>query len=397
MMDNWNIHLMEWHFEDTIQWRRYLHMNPELSYQEKETSAFIAQKLLEFGIDVKTGIGGYGVVGTIYNGEGPIVALRADMDALPIQDEKACEYRSTVMDVMHACGHDGHVASLLSAARLLNQHRDKWKGELRFIFQPAEEVSPGGAQAMIKEGVLKGVDAIYGVHLWAPLKLGQIATREGAMMAAVDDFNLTIYGRGGHGGIPNACIDTVVIGAAIVQQLQSIVSRNVSPLEPAVITVGSIQAGSTQNVIADRAVLKGTIRSFNPEVRELLRARLETMVEHMCAMYGATFQLDYKVGYPAVVNPAAEADRVERVVRETFGEEYVAATEMMMPAEDFSYYLNEIPGCFVFVGAGNDEGAKYPHHHPRFDIEEQAMLHASKLLVALALDVLSSGNIATTK
>lgn len=389
-MDNWSIHQDEWNFEDTIQWRRYLHMHPELSYQEKETSAFIAQKLVEFGWNVKRNVGGYGVVGTIHNGEGPVVALRADMDALPIQDEKECEYRSTVDNVMHACGHDGHVASLLSTARMLAKHKEKWSGEIRLIFQPAEEVSPGGAQAMIKEGVLEGVSAIYGVHLWSPLETGKIATRAGAMMAAVDDFSLTIHGKGGHGGIPNACVDTVVIGAAIVQQLQTIVSRNVSPLDPAVITVGSLQAGSTQNVIADRAILKGTVRSFHPEVRKFLRERLETMIEHICAMHGATYQLDYKVGYPAVVNPAEEAERVERVGKEIFGEEAVASTDMMMPAEDFSYYLKEVPGCFVFVGAGNREAAQFPHHHPRFDIEEISMQYASKLLLVLALDALNT-------
>lgn len=375
-------------YEETVAWRRHLHRHPEVSYEERQTALFVAEKLESFGLEVTAGVGGHGVVGSLKNGAGPVVALRADMDALAIQDEKACEYASTVPGVMHACGHDAHTATLLSVARAMAEHREEWSGEVRFVFQPAEEVSPGGAQAMIKEGALQGVDRMYGVHLWTPIPSGMVAVRPGPMMAAVDDFFLTVYGRGGHGGMPHLCTDAVVIGAQLVQQWQTIVSRSVSPLQPAVVSVGALQAGSTQNVIADRAVLKGTIRSFDPAARELLRERFETILQHTCAMHGAEYELEYRVGYPALVNHESEAERVRRVAAGCFGAERVQEADMLMPAEDFAYYMKEVPGCFVLVGAGNREAASYPHHHPRFDIDEPAMLTAGELLAGLACDAL---------
>lgn len=375
-------------YEETVAWRRHLHRHPEVSYEERQTALFVAEKLESFGLEVTAGVGGHGVVGSLKNGAGPVVALRADMDALAIQDEKACEYASTVPGVMHACGHDAHTATLLSVARAMAEHREEWSGEVRFVFQPAEEVSPGGAQAMIKEGALQGVDRMYGVHLWTPIPSGMVAVRPGPMMAAVDDFFLTVYGRGGHGGMPHLCTDAVVIGAQLVQQWQTIVSRSVSPLQPAVVSVGALQAGSTQNVIADRAVLKGTIRSFDPAARELLRERFETILQHTCAMHGAEYELEYRVGYPALVNHESEAERVRRVAAGCFGAERVQEADMLMPAEDFAYYMKEVPGCFVLVGAGNGEAASYPHHHPRFDIDEPAMLTAGELLAGLACDAL---------
>lgn len=375
-------------YEETVAWRRHLHRHPEVSYEERQTALFVAEKLESFGLEVTAGVGGHGVVGSLKNGAGPVVALRADMDALAIQDEKACEYASTVPGVMHACGHDAHTATLLSVARAMAEHREEWSGEVRFVFQPAEEVSPGGAQAMIKEGTLQGVDRMYGVHLWTPIPSGMVAVRPGPMMAAVDDFFLTVYGRGGHGGMPHLCTDAVVIGAQLVQQWQTIVSRSVSPLQPAVVSVGALQAGSTQNVIADRAVLKGTIRSFDPAARELLRERFETILQHTCAMHGAEYELEYRVGYPALVNHESEAERVRRVAAGCFGAERVQEADMLMPAEDFAYYMKEVTGCFVLVGAGNGEAASYPHHHPRFDIDEPAMLTAGELLAGLACDAL---------
>ena len=374
--------------EQTIAWRRYMHQNPELSYEESKTAAFVAEQLRSFGIEVETGIGGNGVIGRIRNGDGAVVALRADMDALPIQDEKQCEHRSQVAGVMHACGHDGHTATLLSVAKVLSEHRSRWSGEIRLLFQPAEEVSPGGAQAMIRDGALEGVERIYGVHLWTPIPTGIIATRQGPMMAAVDDFRLTIAGKGGHGGMPHLCTDAVLIGASLVQQLQSIVSRNVSPLQPAVLSIGSIQAGTTQNVIAERAELKGTLRSFDPDVRQLLRQRFERIVELTCAMHEAEYDLEFRVGYPALVNDNSEAERVFRIAAEVVGQDCVREAEMMMPAEDFAYYVKQIPGCFVLVGAGNEDYARYPHHHPKFDFDESAMLLAGQMLIGLAMDAL---------
>lgn len=392
IMKDWWLRTEDWKFDEMVQWRRYLHMHPELSYEEKETSNFIAQKLEEFGIPVTRHVGGHGLVGVIRSGSGsgPVIALRADIDALAIQDEKQCEYRSTVPGVMHACGHDGHTAGLLGVARMLMSHRDQWQGEIRLLFQPAEEVSPGGAQAMIDAGALDGVDAVYGIHLWAPIPVGTVATRPGPMMASVDDFFLTIYGKGGHGGMPHQCTDAVVIGAALVQQLQTIVSRNVSPLDTAVISVGSLQAGTTQNVIADRAVLKGTVRAFTQEVRLLLQERIEQMIKYTCAMYNAEYELEYRIGYPTLVNDEHEAARMLRVAEANFGKEQVAVADMIMPAEDFAYYGSKVPACFAFVGAGNDQYAKYSHHHPLFDIDEKAMLQAGQWLIATAMDALSA-------
>lgn len=389
IMKDWWLQTEEWDYDEMVKWRRHLHMHPELSYEEKETSNFIAGKLEELGISVTRNVGGHGVVGVIRSGSGPVVALRADMDALAIQDEKQCEYRSTVPGVMHACGHDAHTAGLLGVARMLMKHRDKWHGEIRLLFQPAEEVSPGGAIAMIEAGVLDGVDAVYGIHLWTPLPFGTVATRPGPMMASVDDFFLTIYGKGGHGGMPHQCIDAVVIGASLVQQFQTIVSRNVSPLDTAVISIGSLQAGTTQNVIADRAIIKGTVRAFTPEVRRLLQERIERMIKCTCEMYQAEYELEYRIGYPTLVNDEHEAARMLRAAESSFGSEHVAIADMIMPAEDFSYYGDVAPACFGFVGAGNDQYASYSHHHPMFDIDERSMLYAGQWLIASAMNALN--------
>ncbi|MGZ9587016.1 amidohydrolase [Paenibacillus marinisediminis] len=398
-MVKWWLQTDEWKFDEMVEWRRHLHMHPEVSYEEERTARFIAEKLEQFGIPVTRNVGGHGVVGVIRStlGEGPTVALRADFDALAIQDEKTCEYRSTVPGVMHACGHDGHTAGLLGAARMLMNNRDKWRGEIRLLFQPAEEISPGGAQAMIREHALEGVQAVYGIHLWTPIQTGTIATRPGPIMASVDDFFLTIYGKGGHGGMPHVCTDAVIIGASLVQQFQTIVSRNVSPLDSAVVSIGTLQAGSTQNVIADRAIIKGTVRAFQPHVRTLLQERIEQMIKHTCAMYNAEYELEYRIGYPTLVNDELEAERMMKAATESFGSHAIEESEMIMPAEDFAYYAEKLPACFAFVGAGNDQQAKYPHHHPMFDIDEHAMLQAGQLLIATAMDALVHLNVPVSK
>ncbi|EFM12931.1 amidohydrolase [Paenibacillus curdlanolyticus YK9] len=373
-------------YADMVEWRRYLHRHPELSFREKQTSSWIGEKLRSFGCDVREGVGGYGVVAEL-SGEqaGPCVALRADIDALPIQDAKSCDYASTVPGVMHACGHDAHTATMLGIVRSYAVNRSQWKGTRRFLFQPAEELCPGGALPMIKDGVLDGVDAIYGVHLWTPLPYGKVASRGGPFMAAPDEFTIEVTGKGGHGGLPHQTIDAVVVGASLVQALQTIVSRNVDPTDPAVVTVGAFQAGSTGNVIAERAVLHGTVRTFRHEVRAGIRTRMETIVQHIAAMFGAQISLDYREGYPAVVNDAGEAERFDSVAKHLFGDEAVQHSGLIMAGEDFSYYLQRVPGCFMFVGAGNEAcGAVYPHHHPRFDIDERAMLHAARLLIGVA-------------
>jgi amidohydrolase len=372
-------------YPDMQQWRRHLHRHPELSYREAETAAFVAGLLRSWGIEPTVNVGGHGVTADIAGGKpGPTVALRADMDALPIQDEKTCAYRSTVDGVMHACGHDGHTATLLAIARTLQEHRADLPGRVRLIFQPAEEISPGGAKPMIEAGVLEGVDVIYGVHLWTPLPVGTCATRPGPFMAAADEFLIRIEGKGGHGGLPHETVDSVVIASHLVVNVQSIVSRNVNPVEPAVISVGSVHAGTGFNVIAESAVLNGTVRSFSEDVRALLHRRLGETAQQTAAMFGATAVMETKWGYPVVRNHPDEAARFFATAERLFDPGKVLESPPIMAGEDFAYYLQQVPGVFMFVGAGNaEQGIVYPHHHPRFDIDEAAMRHAGRLLLAM--------------
>lgn len=379
-------------YPEMVAWRRYLHRHPELSYQEVRTAGWVAEKLESFGVKVTRNVGGHGVVGDVEGGRpGPRVALRADMDALPIQDEKSCDYASAVPGVMHACGHDGHMAALLAAAKLLSESRDSWPGSVRFIFQPAEEVSPGGALPMIRAGVLDGVDAIYGVHLWTPFPAGAIYTRSGALMAAADEFVIDIIGKGGHGGLPHETVDSIMVGAHLVVNLQSIVSRNLNPVEPGVISVGTFHAGTGFNVIADKTQISGTVRTFSAELRVQIQERIGKVLADTCSMFGASCSLDYKLGYPPVVNHPGEAQRVMRVGQAVFGADSVKEAPLIMAGEDFAYYLEHVPGAFVFVGAGNQErGITAPHHHPAFDVDESALLKAAGLLASLALERLNA-------
>lgn len=374
-------------YGEMVEWRRYLHRHPELSFQEFKTSSWIAEKLEAWGLEVTRGVAGTGIVARLRGGRpGRTIALRADIDALPIQDEKTCEYASTVPGVMHACGHDGHTAELLAVARYYSLHREETAGTRVFLFQPAEEVLPGGAVGMIAAGALVGVDAVYGVHLWSPFPYGVVATRPGPLMASPDEFEAEILGRGGHGGLPHQSADAIVAGAHLVVALQTIVSRNVDPLESAVVSVGRLSAGGARNVIADRCQVEGTVRTFTPEARALVRQRLEEVARHIGAMHGTEARMTYFEGYPPVVNDAAEAERFFKVASELLEPGEARRCDPIMAGEDFSYYLRERPGCFFFVGAGREDGTSAPHHHPRFDIDERAMLTAARLLVGIADD-----------
>jgi amidohydrolase len=377
-------------FPEMIQWRRFLHQHPELSYQEVNTAAFVAGHLQKLGLQVQTGIGGHGVIGVL-QGElaGPTVALRADMDALPIQDAKTNEYASQVDGVMHACGHDAHTATLLGLAYIFSSVRSKLAGTIKFIFQPAEEISPGGALPLIQQGALEGVDVIYGVHLWTPLPVGKVYCKAGPMMAAADEFMIVVHGKGGHGGLPHETIDSVLVGCQLVNNLQSIVSRNIDPTVPAVVSVGSIHAGSSFNVIAEHCSLSGTVRTFNSAIRDNINKRIEEICHSTSAAYGARCDYEYKVGYPPVINHVKEADRFFKVGNEIFGHEQTQEIPLIMAGEDFSYYLEQVPGCFMFVGAGNpDQGVWAPHHHPNFDVDEEAMRNAALLMSGMVLDYL---------
>jgi amidohydrolase len=358
-------------------WRRRLHQYPELGFREHLTASFVHQRLKEWGIAHETEIAGTGIVATL-SGEapGPVLAIRADMDALPILEENLVPYRSQHDGVMHACGHDGHTAIALGTAYYLSHHPHTFRGTVKIIFQPAEE-GPGGAAPMIEAGVLRHptVDAIIGLHLWNNLPLGTVGVRGGPLMAAVELFDCQIQGKGGHGALPQQTVDSIVVAAQVVTALQTIVARSVNPLDAAVVTVGSFHAGHAHNVIADTATLSGTVRYFNPALAELIPQRFEQILTGVCQSYGASYALNYRKLYPPVVNDEAIAALVRSVA-----ETVVATPTGLVPdcqtmgGEDMSYFLQEVPGCYFFLGSANPAlGLDYPHHHPRFDFDETSL------------------------
>ncbi|AFY32405.1 M20 family metallopeptidase [Calothrix sp. PCC 7507] len=362
-----------------VEWRRRLHQQPELGFQEKLTAELISQKLQEWGIEHQTGVAHTGIVaiikGTRLSSE-KVLAIRADMDALPIQELNEVEYRSQRDGLMHACGHDGHTAIALGTAYYLQQHRQDFGGTVKIIFQPAEE-GPGGAKPMIEAGVLKNpdVDAIIGLHLWNNLPLGTVGVRSGALMAAVESFNCKILGKGGHGAMPHQTIDAVVVAAQVVTALQSIVARNVNPIDSAVVTVGELHAGSKRNVIADSARMSGTVRYFNPNFKGFFQQRVEQVIAGICQSYGAKYDLEYWSLYPPVINDATVAELVRSVAEEVIETPMGVVPECQtMAAEDMSYFLEAVPGCYFFLGSANPaKNLAYPHHHPRFDFDETAL------------------------
>ncbi|MFG0213586.1 M20 family metallopeptidase [Brevibacillus porteri] len=376
-----------------ISWRRHLHQHPELSFQEEKTPALIAEILRGLHFDeVRTAVGGRGVIGVLRGGRpGKVVALRADFDALPIQDQKEVPYKSTVPGVMHACGHDAHTSQLLGLASVLAAHREQFAGEIRFVFQHAEEENPGGAIQMVQDGAVEGVNAIFGVHLWSMFPVGKVYISAGPLMANTDDFSIEIKGRGGHGAVPEETVDSIVIGSQIVGHLQTIASRNVSPLESVVVTVGTFHGGDSTNIIADSCRLTGTVRTFLPDVRDRAEQRLTEIAEGTAAMMGGSATVVYDRGYPAVINHEKETAIAQEAAIAAFGAGRVESMKPLMGGEDFSYYLEKVPGAYLFVGAGNSEKlATYPHHHPRFDIDEDAMLIAGELLGRTALHYLET-------
>lgn len=371
-------------YHSVVDWRRYIHQCPELSFQEEKTAQYIQEKLLSFGLEVKTNIGGHGVLGILQGAhQGKTIALRADFDALPIHDEKDASYKSQTPGVMHACGHDGHTAALLGTAKVLSQFREKIKGRIVFIFQPAEEIPPGGAKFMIEDGALEDVDYVFGAHLDSQKPLGKISLGEGYQMAAVDKFSIHIQGKGGHAARPQDSVDSIVIGSEIVNALQKIVSRGVSPLESAVVSIGVFQSGSAFNVIADKAVLEGTVRTFDREIRKQVEKQFRTILDGITAAYGASYTLDYLNGYPALYNHPAETRTARELFIEEFSEENITSLEPSMGAEDFSYYLLEKPGTYFKVGSQTGEETSYPHHHPKFDFDERALITLQKAFVKI--------------
>lgn len=357
--------------------RRHLHMHPELGFEEHGTSKFIADRLRSLGIEVRAGVAGTGVVGLIRGAKpGKTVLLRADIDALPIDEQNDVPYRSTKPGVMHACGHDGHTAILLGVAQQLIDRRSKLAGTVKLIFQPCEERPPGGATKMIAEGVMDDptVDAVFGLHLSQELPVGTVAARPGPIMAAADMFRLDITGKGGHAARPHECVDAGLVAAQVMVALHAIVAREVNPIEPAVITVGQIQAGSAPNVIPDAALLRGTVRAFDQTLRERLAKRVEEVAVGVAAAMRAECKVTYDWGYPAVVNEESSTRFVQEVAQEVVGPERLVGRQPSMGGEDFAYFLQKAPGCFFNVRTRNEErGLIWGHHHPRYDIDEAAL------------------------
>jgi amidohydrolase len=374
--------------EQVVGWRRHLHRHPELNFHERETAAFVAETLAGFGdaLEVERPAEN-SVVARLATGQaGPVVALRADIDALPIDEQSGVEFASERPGVMHACGHDAHTAMLLGAARLLAEARDRLPGgEIRFVFQPAEELAPGGARDLVAAGVVDGADLVYGCHVWTSLEAGRVAAMPGPFMAAADFFTLAISGRGGHGGMPHQATDTVAIAAQVVSNLQHIAARRIDPLEAAVVTIASFHAGDAPNVIPGRAELAGTARSFSPDVRDRLPELIEDVVRGITSAHGADYELDYQLGYEPVVND----DRATALVRAAIEPDAMAELPPIMGGDDFSAYLAKAPGCYEFVGARSEEaGAVHPHHHPCFRIDERALPVGVRLHVDVAVSAL---------
>jgi len=373
---------IEAHFDEMVAIRRHLHMHPELSFQEQETANYIIEYYQKLGVPVEPNVSGYGLIARIKGSKpGKRIALRADFDALPIQDEKNVPYKSTVPGVMHACGHDGHTATLLIVGKLLWEMRDDLAGEYVLIHQHAEEADPGGAIGMVQAGALDGVDAIFGTHLSSNHPTGMIGYRVGPLMAAVDSFELKIQGQGGHGAHPHQTKDAIVIGSQLVMNLQQLVARRVAPTESAVLTVGSFVASNADNIIADTAYLNGTIRTFDKDVRATMEREFRRVVQGTEIAHDCTIELEYRKGYPAIVNHEKETLFVRDVAQGICDVVEIPAT---MGGEDFAYYLEEKPGTFFFTGAEPVEYA--PHHHPKFDIDEKGMLVAAKVMLIAALE-----------
>ncbi|HEY3381915.1 MAG TPA: amidohydrolase [Vicinamibacterales bacterium] len=371
-----------------VDWRRDFHRHPELAFQEHRTSAVIRTFLEGCGIDVRA-CGGTGLRGVLTGGmPGPTVALRADMDGLPVAEENEHDYRSATPGTMHACGHDGHMAILMGAATTLAAHRASLAGTVVFLFQPSEENPPGGARRMIDEGALEGVDRVFGLHLWQPLPTGLVGLCKGAMMAQSDTFEVVITGRGGHASQPHLTIDPVLVASHIVVAAQSIASRSVDPLQAVVVSFTTVHGGTVHNIIPNTVTLTGTVRTLDLAVQRLARQRLQEVCERTAQVFGATAAFTYVEGYPPLVNDGRMVDLVGRVALREFGDQQVATMLPVMGGEDFAYYLQHVQGAFVMLGTGTDR--PYPHHNARFDLDERVLPIGVSLMTRVALEMLAT-------
>jgi len=361
--------------DEMTEWRRDIHQRPELKFEENCTADLVAAKLKEFGIEIHRGLAKTGVVGTINNGDGPSIGLRADMDALPLEENNTFKHTSRNPGKMHACGHDGHTAMLLGAAKHLASSKN-FKGTVNFIFQPAEE-GGGGGELMIKEGLFEmfPVDSVYGLHNWPGMPAGIFGVGSGPIMASVDTFDLTINGRGGHAAMPDQCIDPILIASQVVSALQSIPSRNTHPVDSVVISVTQIHAGDAYNVIPDSVQMHGTVRTFQPETQKEIPSSMLRVAEGVCAAYGGTCELNYMSGYPATINSVAETEISAKAVVDLLGEENIIRNPTpSMGAEDFSYMLEARPGCYVWLGIGPGKGeGGCMLHSSRYDFNDDVL------------------------
>ncbi|HIJ37012.1 MAG TPA: amidohydrolase [Deltaproteobacteria bacterium] len=368
--------------------RRDLHRIPETAFTEEKTSRYVADYLKEQGLEVETGIARYGVVGRLDGGNsGKTLMIRSDMDALSVTEETGLDFASTHGGVMHACGHDGHMSMALVAATILNQFKKDLKGHIKFLFQPAEE-GPGGAMPMIEEGVMENPAVDYSVacHVWPGIPEGNIGVKAGPLMAAMDRFDLKIIGRGGHGAMPNLCVDALEVGCQVVNALQRVVSRQMNPVNPAVVTVGSFHSGSTFNVIPGEAEMCGTTRTFDRAVWDRFPEQMERIVRGVCESMGASYELDYVKGYPPLINDVEVADVVRRCAEAAVGKERVFEPEPSMGGEDMAYFLERSKGCYFFLGVGREGCASL--HNSRFDFNEEALLSGIETFCRIAWELL---------
>lgn len=387
------IKLSEKFHEEVVELRHFFHMNPEIGFEEVKTAKKVADKLKELGIEIKTNVAKTGVVGLIKGGKpGKTVLLRADMDALLLQEKVDVPYKSKIDGKMHACGHDGHTAGLLGAAMILNELKEELKGNVKLIFQPNEE-NEGGALPMIKERVLENpkVDAAFACHLWGNTKEGNIEVKSGAIMAAADMFEIKVIGKGGHAAMPHLSIDPIIMGSKIVISFQNIISRRINPLFPSVLSVSCFHAGHTHNVIPNEVNIKGTIRTFDTEAREKIPNFMEETVKNTTEEYGGNYEFNLYKGIPALINDEEMTNLAKNSISKIVGNENVIESQHPnMGAEDFAYFAKYIPSSFYFVGIAKKEDKPVPHHNPYFEWDDKNLLIISQTLAQVAIDYLEN-------
>lgn len=382
--------LIKQHYDAMIAFRRDLHRHPELPWEEVRTTQRIAEELDKIGIPYRR-TQPTGIIADITGGKpGKTILLRADIDALPVQELATHDYTSTITGKMHACGHDAHASMLLTAAKALYAIKDQLVGNVRLVFQPAEEIAQG-AKEMIKQGVLENIDNVFGMHIWSQTPTGKISCHAGPSFASADLLTIRFKGRGGHGSMPHDTVDAVMVASAFVMNVQSIVSREVDPLEPAVVTIGRMDVGTRFNVIAENAVLEGTVRCFNVKIRRQVEEAIRRYADQVAAMYRATVEVDYIYGTLPVINEQSSAELAESVIQEAFGAETLFVERPTTGGEDFSFYIENIPGTFALVGSGNpDKDTQHAHHHGCFNIDEDAMANGAELYAQYAWAYLNS-------